>query len=140
MQEKIIVDTGPLVSYLNRNDRCHEWTLKLFAQLYPPFYTCESVISEACFLLMHHKQGTANLLALVERGLVRLSFNAEEEMTAVKMMLNKYQNIPMSFADACLVRMSEQISHSVIVTLDSDFKIYRKFKRNMIPTLMPDNI
>ena len=53
--------------------------------------------------------------------------------------LNKYKNIPMSLANACLVRMCEQIADSTICTLDSDFKIYRKEKRKVIPVIIPEN-
>jgi len=49
----------------------------------------------------------------------------------------KYANVPMSFADACLVKMSEQYSKSVVLTLDSDFLIYRRHGNQSIPTIMP---
>ncbi|OGL46527.1 MAG: pilus assembly protein [Candidatus Schekmanbacteria bacterium RBG_13_48_7] len=136
---KVIVDTGPIVAYLNKNDKYHEWTVAQFAQTEPPLFTCESVLSEACFLVRHFQDGAANILKLLERRLLNVRFNFDDEISATKDLLNKYKNIPISLADACLVRMSEQINGSVIFTLDSEFKIYRKNKRNIIPTIMPSD-
>ncbi len=137
MQQKVIIDTGPLVAFLNKSDQYHNWAKNNFAQLKPPFYTCESVISEVCFLLRHSEVGIQNTFQLVERELLDISFNLESEIGIVKKLMNKYKDIPMSLADACLVRMSEQISGSTICTLDRDFRIYRKDKRKVIPLIIP---
>ena len=138
--KRIIVDTGPLIAYVNSNDKYHDWAVSQLAAVTPPLMSCESVLSEACFLLRHFKNGSINLLKMLGRQLITLPFNLEEEIDAVGELVRKYQNIPMSLADACLVRMSEQLSGSVILTLDNDFKIYRKNKRNIVPTIMPDDL
>ena len=135
--KKLIIDTGPIVAFLNRADFYHEWALRQFSELIPPFYTCESVISETCFLLRNTENGQKNILKLLERELIQISFNLKEEISTLMTLMKKYDDIPMSLADACLVRMSEQISDSTICTLDSDFSIYRKEKRNVIPVIMP---
>jgi len=137
--KRIIIDTGPLVAFLNRADRYHDWAVSKFSQLNPPFFTCESVLSEVCFLLRRSDNGPENALKLVERELIQIPFKLENEISAVTTLMAKYKNIPMSFADACLVRMSEQITESAVCTLDSDFKIYRKEKRTVIPLIMPEN-
>ena len=137
---KVILDTGPIIAYFNKKDKYHEWTVAQFATLNPPLFTCEAVLSEACFLLRHYENGANNILKLLERQLLSLPFRLEDEISAIKGLLNKYKNLPMSLADACLVRMAEQTTDSVIFTLDSDFKIYRKNKRNIVPTIMPDDV
>ena len=139
-QKRVIVDTGPLVAFLNKNDSYHEWAKTQFSIITPPFISCESVISEACFLLRHFSNGARNILELIERELIVLPINLQTESKSIKRLLEKYNNIPMSLADACLVRLSEQISESVICTIDSDFKIYRKNKRDIIPVIMPSNL
>ena len=139
-QKRVIVDTGPLVAFLNKNDSYHEWAKTQFSIITPPFISCESVISEACFLLRHFSNGARNILELIERELIVLPINLQTESKSIKRLLEKYNNIPMSLADACLVRLSEQISESVICTIDSDFKIYRKNKRDVIPVIMPSNL
>ena len=139
-QKRVILDTGPIVAFLNKNDTYHDWAKIQFSLLTPPLMTCESVISEACYLLKNFTDGASNVLELVERELVLLPFDLQSEIVSIKKLLEKYKNIPMSLADACLVRLSEQISDSVICTLDTDFKIYRKNKRNIIPLIFPENI
>lgn len=136
---KVILDTGPLVAFLNKNDQYHEWAVAQFATMIPPLLTCEAVLSESCFLFKDYKNGTSNVLNLLERKLLALSFRLEEEVIAIKLLVNKYKDIPMSFADGCLVRMAEQISDSVVFTLDTDFKIYRKNGQDIISTIMPEN-
>ena len=74
---------------------------------------------------------------LIQRGILDLSFHLLEETDAAARLLKKYQDVPMSFADACLVRMAERYTEGVIFTLDNDFSIYRKNGRQMIPTLAP---
>ncbi len=52
--------------------------------------------------------------------------------------MRRYQSVPMSIADACLVRMSEIYTQSSVITLDSDFRIYRKNRNQEIPVIMPE--
>ncbi|HGY54938.1 MAG TPA: PIN domain-containing protein [Caldithrix abyssi] len=135
--KKIIIDTGPLVAFLNKADTYHEWALMHFGRLNPPFYTSESVISEACFLLRHTQEGVEKILDIIERELIFIPFVLVNELSTLKHLVRKYQNIPMSLADASLVRLSEQIANSAIFTLDSDFRIYRRHKRETIPLIIP---
>ena len=137
--KKVIIDSGPLVAFLNKNDKFHSWALSQFSLLSPPFFTCESVISEVTFLLRNTENGPQNVLRLIERELITIQFKLESELSIILNLINKYKDIPMSLADACLVRMSEQITNSIICTLDSDFNIYRKDKRKIIPVLIPED-
>lgn len=132
-----IIDTGPLVAFLNKRDMHHQWVIEQMAELRPPLFTCEAVLSEACFLLRQIPQGVLNLMEIFERGLINIPFRLEEEVQTVQKLLVSYQDVPMSLADACLVRMSEQVNASIVFTLDTDFQIYRKNNREVIPTLMP---
>lgn len=140
IDKKVIIDSGPLVAFLNKSDQYHQWSVVQFAQLRPPFYTCESVISESSFLLRNYKNGTANIFKLLDRGLIKIQFQLHDEIDAIKYLLNKYNNIPMSLVDSCLVRMSEQITNSTICTLDSDFITYRKEKRKVISIIIPKDL
>ncbi len=139
-RKKVILDTGPLIAFLNKNDAYHNWAITQFSLMTPPFISCEAVLSEACFLLRNFANGSKYVIELVERELIVLPFDLEAESNAIKQLLDKYKNIPMSLADGCLVRLSEQISDSVICTIDSDFKIYRKNKRDIIPLIIPNNL
>lgn len=137
MEKSVIIDTGPIVAFLNRSDSYHSWVKGNLDKLKSPLITCEAVISEACFLVSRH-QGDANLvLELVKRNLVTISFQLQSEIENIKRSMKRYKNIPMSLADSCLVRMSELHSGSKILTMDSDFSIYRKNGRQVIPLISP---
>jgi predicted nucleic acid-binding protein len=133
----VIVDAGPLVALLNRHERHHSWAAKVMDNIEPPMFTCDPVLSEACFLLQHIDGGPDALVELVARGLVRSDFHVMAEVDPIRALMKKFSSVPMSLADACLVRMTELDQKSVVLTLDSDFKIYRRNKRQMVPTLMP---
>lgn len=116
-QRKILLDTGPLVAFLNKGDRYHEWTVAQFAVVNPPLLTCEAVLSETFFLLRHYVNAMRNILTLIENQLLSLPFRLEDEVGAIKKLLIIYEDIPMSLADACLVRMAEQTSDASLLRL-----------------------
>jgi predicted nucleic acid-binding protein len=134
---RIVVDTGPLVALLNRNDRHHDWVREVLDAIEPPVFTCEAVISEACFLLSRIRDGQDAVLELLSKDILKVDFRLSLEVDALRGLMRKFQSVPMSFADACLVRMSELEPRSRIVTLDSDFRVYRRNRRQAIPTIMP---
>ena len=140
MRQQVILDTGPLVAFINSRDRYHKWATLQWAQINPPLLTCEVVLSEACFLLRNHDGGQKAVLELLQRQVLNMPFRLVEHANRIAWLLGKYSNIPMSLADACLVRMTELYSESHILTLDTDFKIYRKNKRQAIPTLSPSGL
>jgi len=138
MRSKIIIDTSPLVSFIDKSDNFHLWTVKTWKKLCPPLLTCEAVIAESCFLLQNVHGGESAILSLLEAEVIKIPFNLTEEVTEIKQLMKQYQSVPMSLADACLVRMSELIRGSSVVTLDSDFRIYRQYKNQVIPVIMPE--
>lgn len=106
----------------------------------PPLLTCEAVISETCFLLRKISGAKEALFECIHRKLITIPFSLEKETTAIQRLMKRYNDIPMSLADACLVRLSEHYNNSKILTLDSDFKIYRRNGRQVIPILIPDRL
>jgi len=98
-----------------------------------PLLTCEAVIAEACFLTQRMLGSSKAVYDFVETGAVKIDFNLTEEFEAVKNLAQQYQNVPMSLADACLVRMSEIHENSTVFTTDSDFLIYRKNGKQNYP-------
>jgi predicted nucleic acid-binding protein len=135
--EKILADTGPLVALLNANDQHHTWAREIFGRLPPPLLTCEAVLSEAQFLLHAHGGDPLAVLDWVRRGILKLAFRAENEIDRLTLLQRSYRDLPMDFADACLVRMSELHSRPRVLTTDSHFRIYRKNRRQIIPLLAP---
>jgi predicted nucleic acid-binding protein len=135
--QKVLLDAGPLVALVNPHDQWHEWARAQLDEVVPPLLTCESVLSEACFLGRRTHDGVNAILGLAERGVIELDFTLKERFREVAALMRQYANVPMSLADACLVRMSELLADSVVFTLDRHFRIYRRHKRQKIPVLMP---
>jgi predicted nucleic acid-binding protein len=134
---RVIIDTGPLVALLNRCDNHHAWAREVLDTIEPPIFTCEAVVSEACFLLRRIGGGQDAVLEFLSKDVVKVDFRMLPEIDALRGLLRKFVNVPMSVADACLVRMTELDAQSVIVTLDRDFRVYRRNRRQIIPTIMP---
>lgn len=131
------MDSRPLVALLNRSDRHHPWARGQWARMAPPLYTCEAVLAEACFLVRRFAQGPDTVLELVRRNVIDVSFRLSDEIDALTRLLNKYENVPMSLADGCVVRMAELVPEATVFTLDADFAVYRKHGRQTIPVLSP---
>jgi uncharacterized protein len=136
MAKTVLVDSGYLVALLNRNDQYREWAAAQAARLTYPWITCEAALSEAFYLLGH--RGAPKLAELLRRGLALPQFNLESELQSVLSLVNKYSNVPMSLADACLVRMTEVYADPILLTTDNDFLVYRRHSRQVIPCLLPD--
>lgn len=137
MRPIVLLDTGPLVAFLRRRDRYHHWAVEQFNRIDAPMQTCEPVLTEACYLLSRMPGGSESVLKMLEIGAVRLTLHLEDELIPIKTLMTRYRNISMSLADACLVRMSELHGAGVVLTLDSDFMIYRRHGRQVVPVILP---
>ena len=84
-----------------------------------------------------YPRGRDAVLELVARGIVRSDFRAATEIDSLRALMKKFATVPMSLADACLVRMTELDQKSVVLTLESDFRIYRRNRRQVVPTISP---
>jgi len=122
----ILLDSGPLVALLSKNDAHHARARRLFAECGPPFRCCEAVVAEACFLMRKvHAAGPAEVVALGRRGVYNVAMSIEEHGASVEALLRKYSDRPVSLADACLIRCAEIHQEARILTFDSEFTVYR---------------
>jgi uncharacterized protein len=126
MRRRGVLDTGPLVAFINRADGFHAWAAETLNRFEAPLETCDAVIAEAWHLLGRAKHGREALIGLLQAGHVTVTFSlASDGLRAAKLM-TKYADQPMSVADACLVRMAELDSKVMVVTLDRDFLVHRR--------------
>ena len=132
-----IADTGPLVALLDRSDAYHSWAVECFRAIRPPIIVCEAVIAESLHLLSDLRPSTAGLQRLQQEGIIQVDFNFDAQAKVVWSLMDKYQDVPMDFADACIVRMAELTPKATVWTLDSDFTIYRMNRRKQLPLLSP---
>lgn len=140
MAKNVVVDAGPIVALLISGDSRHKWTREQFDRFLPPLLTCEPVLGEASFVVGRLGGDASAVPALVEKGVLRVSFAVQENAAQVRALMQRYRNVPMSFADACLVRLTEVSDDPVLMTFDSDFRIYRRQRRLVIPLLAPEGV
>ena len=133
----VLVDTGPLVAFLVETDSHHAWAVERFQELPAPFLTCEPVLTETFYLVSRLHNGPRRFFELLSSGLLNVEFAVLAERAALRKLIYKYADIPMSLADACVVRMAEQIDGSLVFTTDNRFRAYRKNVRQLIPLIIP---
>lgn len=135
-----IADTGIIVGLIYEKDQWHAWIKEQAARLYAPYLTCEAVICEACHLLKGVPHGEKQVYALLASGALLIAFDLSAEIEKVVALADKCSDAPMDFADACLVRMSELQTDAVVFTVDGDFRVYRRNRRQRIPLIIPDEV
>jgi predicted nucleic acid-binding protein len=132
-----IVDTGPLVALLDRAERHHDWVAERLKELDAPLLICEPVLAEAMYLLARYPKARDAVLEIIGNGALSIAFRIDEHVDTLRKLLQKYRDTPMSLADACIVRMSEIHDRHAVLTLDSDFLVYRKHGRTLLPLIHP---
>ena len=136
MARNVLADAGFVVALLSSRDNHHEWAVTQASEFPPPWSTCEAVLSEAFHLL--GGRGAANLGALLRRRALLVTFDLAENAEPVVRLIEKYADVPMSLADACLVRMRETFADPIVLTTDEDFRVYRRHSRQVVPCVAPE--
>jgi len=121
----VLVDTGFIVARLDRRERYHAQCLAALDGLEDRLITCEAVIVESYYILRHLAGTRGAILENIHRGILRIPFTLTDRVAEVDKLLKKYADVPMDLADACLVDLATETGTGRILTLDSDFKIYR---------------
>ena len=137
MRSRVIVDTGPLVALLNSRDTHHAWVVQQLGDIQPPMLTCEAVLAEATYLTRAVPGARAALIEMLGEEFLNIGMAVADHHTSILAMVRRYTDVPMSLADACLVRLAELYPQSPVLTLDSDFAIYRKNGRQVISMICP---
>ena len=132
-----IADTGPLVAMLDRDDQDHAWAVREGRRLPHKMLSCEAVLSEVHFLTQDLPEAKTRIEGWLADCRLELPFTVRDHHSLVHELMARYANVPMSFADACLVRMSELWPEAPVFTLDSDFRVYRRNKRQSLPLICP---
>lgn len=131
---KGIADTGFIVAFARSNDQHHSWAVDLGTQITEPLLTCEPVLAEAAF----HLGSSFYVLSLVKDELLQVAFECSSNLTELRDLARRYADRKPDLADLCIIRMSELYPrHSVITIDESDFRVYRRNKRETIPLICP---
>jgi predicted nucleic acid-binding protein len=128
-----IADTGFLVAFANARDRHHAWALEIAAQITEPLLTCEPVLAETAF----HLGDAGIVFEMIEEDLICLAFDCDDHLPQLAALAKRYRDRKPDLADLCLIRMSELHPKHSIITVDQDFLVYRRNKRDVIPLVAP---
>jgi len=137
LNHSILFDTGPLVALLDRRDQWHEWAVPQMKMVRLPWLTTEAVITETCFLLAGLPTALKQIEAYAQSGALRLLSTEGNGLALTLALMQRYANVPMSFADASLVMHAEVLPQACILTLDNDFAIYRRADGTPLRLLAP---
>lgn len=133
----ILLDSSVIVALLDKRERFHERCVRAVEEFEQPLATCEAVISESCFLLKEVPNASDRILANVEAEIFQIPFQLTRSAAPVHAILHKYRDLAVSFADACLVHMAEELDTGDILTLDRDFAHYRWRRNRPFRMLIP---
>jgi predicted nucleic acid-binding protein len=128
-----IADTGFLVAFANARDLHHAWALDVAEQVMEPLLTCEPVLAEAAF----HLADAGLVLEMISEELIRLDFVCNDHLAHLAALAKRYKDRKPDLADLCLIRMSELHPKHSVITVDEDFRVYRRNKREVIPLISP---
>jgi predicted nucleic acid-binding protein len=134
----IIADTGPIVALINPRDQHHQWARSAIRQINEPMLTCDAVLSEALFLVFGVPNGIRRFTEMLVSGAIQSDFASAANFRELTALIRKYKSLPMSFADACLVRLAELHDGASVLTVDSHFQVYRKNGDQPLSLVMPD--
>lgn len=130
---KGIADAGLLIALANSRDVHHEWARRVAEEVTEPLLTCEPVLAEAAF----HLRNVVLVLELISEELIALSFDCRDHLPQLAALAKRYADRQPDLADLCLIRMSELYPNHRVITVDQDFRIYRRNKREVIPLISP---
>ena len=128
--KKLLIDSGPLIALFDASDVYHSSAVEFIRNNRYPLVTTIASITETLYLLDFNKNAQLDFLEWVYRGGVEIFPIKENDMKRIRELMKKYKDVPMDFADACLVYAAErlnisELNISEIVTIDKDFLIYR---------------
>jgi predicted nucleic acid-binding protein len=133
---RAIADTGFIVAFVNRDDQHHDWASQIGrgVSMADPLLTCEAVLAEAAFQV----ESASRVLALVQDRFLTVAFDLKANLEEVQALAERYKDRAPGLADLCIVRMSELNEHLPVLTVDeSDFRVYRRNRRDVIPLVCP---
>jgi uncharacterized protein len=130
---KGIADTGFIIAFVNRRDHFHDWAVAVAHEIEAPLITCEAVLAEAAY----HLRSVEHVSSLIDFGLIQCDFDVTAALPRLSALAQRYSERHPDLADLCLIVLSERLPNHKVVTVDGDFRVYRRLQREIIPTVMP---
>ena len=126
MAVNVLVDTGAILGFLDRKDQWHTACAATFEQLRLPLMTSEAVLTELFHLVRGSRDDLQLAWRFVRSGAIMLTNIDHSELPALDLLMSRYSDLPMDFADATLVHLANRERISTVFTTDHrDFQTYR---------------
>ncbi|MBW1787158.1 MAG: PIN domain-containing protein [Deltaproteobacteria bacterium] len=122
---KILIDSGPLIALFDSSDKYHQASINFIKTNKYPLVTTLSSITETLHLLDFNRNAQIDFLEWIYRGAVEIHHIENNDFKRLRELTEKYHDLPMDFADSCLVYLAEKLNLNTIATIDRDFTIYR---------------
>ncbi len=134
--KKTLIDSGPLIALFDRNDKYHLASIKFIKNNNSELVTTLASVTEILHLLDFNRNAQIDFLGWVNAGAVTLESISSDDLQRIKELTIKYSDLPMDFADACLVLLGEKLNISTVATIDRDFDVYRLKGKKPFTTLI----
>ena len=122
----ILIDAGPLIAIVKRDDQHHADCKSALATIRQPMVTVWPVLTEVMFLLAMVPGGQEQVWKMFERGVVQLLPLGSDDVSRIRELMHQYADLPMDLADAALIRVGEREGIHEFFTVDrKDFSVYR---------------
>ena len=134
----LLVDAGPLVALLHKDDQDHALCVDVLKRLREPLLTTWMPVTEAMYLLGFSVEAQCALLKMIERDMLQVVSLDIDDLPRIRKLMRQYADLPMDFADATLVQIAKRQDIDQVFTLDRrDFTVYR-LGRGKAFTIIPD--
>ena len=134
--KKILIDSGPLIALFDSSDKYHQEAVDFIKTNKYPLATTLASITETLHLLDFNRNAQIDFLEWVHRGAVEIHNIENSDFKRLRELTEKYRDLPMDFADSCLVYLAEKLNLNTIATIDRDFTIYRIQGRRKFKTIL----
>lgn len=136
MQNIVLIDSGPLIALFDRSDKYHIKTKDFLKNFKGKFLTSWAVITEVSHMLDFNLNAQLAFLEWVNRGGVTLYDISQNDLNELIALMKNYTNVPMDLADATLMYIAHKENIKQIVSIDSDFDIYRTIKKDFLKNIL----
>lgn len=136
MRNVVLIDSGPIIALFNSKDKFHKSCIKFLKTFRGELVSTWPVVSEVIYLLSYSIETQTDFLEWIERGSIQIIDISIEDIRYIKNRMRKYSDLPMDLADASLMCISEKQGIEKIISIDSDFSIYKKLKGKYLQNIL----
>ena len=134
--KKILIDSGPLIALFDASDDYHNSAIEFIKNNKLPLVTTIASITETLHLLDFNRNAQIDFFGWIKNGAVEIHHIDISDFGRIRQLTEKYLDLPMDFADSCLVLLAERLNINTVVTIDKDFTIYRIKGKNKFKVIL----